>query len=200
MLLSLQALVIGLALSLVFGIWIGVTMGWFRRLGPIADVILSILLVVPMVGLIPTLIVVFGLGLWVRVAAVFLFAVPIIAINSFAGTRSVDARLIEMARSFGARDRLMLLGIFLPSAMPGIAAGIRLGIGRAVVGKVTAELLIVSAGVGLLIQRYGGYFQTAELWATILTILLLGTLLASFGRSVERRVMRHYGQRAAFGQ
>jgi NitT/TauT family transport system permease protein len=197
--LSFQALVLGLALALVLGISVGVTIGWFRRVGRIGDTILALLLVMPMVGLIPTLIVTLGLGLEVRVATVFLFAVPIIAMNSFAGTRSVDAKLVEMARSFGTGNRHMIGEVFVPAAMPGIAAGVRLGIGRAVVGMVTAELLIVSVGVGLLIQRYSSLYQTAALYATIITIIQLGVLMAQIGRWVERRVMRKQGRVAAFG-
>lgn len=197
--LSFQALVIGLALALLIGISVGVTIGWFKRVGRIGDTILALLLVMPMVGLIPTLIVTLGLGLEVRVATVFLFAVPIIAMNSFAGTRSVDAKLVEMARSFGTGNGHMIREVFFPGAMPGIAAGVRLGIGRAVVGMVTAELLIVSVGVGLLIQRYSSLYQTAALYATILTIIVLGVLMAQVGRWVERRVMRQQGRVAAFG-
>lgn len=197
--LSFQALVIGLGLALIVGISVGVTIGWFRRVGRVGDTILALLLVMPMVGLIPTLIVTLGLGLEVRVATVFLFAVPIIAMNSFAGTRSVDAKLIEMARSFGTGNRHMIGEVFVPAAMPGIAAGVRLGIGRAVVGMVTAELLIISVGVGLLIQRYSSLYQTAALYATILTIIVLGVLMAQVGRWVERRVMRQQGRVAAFG-
>lgn len=196
--LSLIGLVIGLGLALVVGIGAGVTMGRFRRLGSFADTLLALMLVVPIVGLIPMLVVAFGLDLRVRVVTVFLFAVPIVAMNSFSGTRAVDARLVEMATSLQAGNRAILLKVVLPAAVPGIMAGVRLGIGRAVVGMVTAELLIVSVGIGLLIQQYSGFYQTAKLYATILSIVAVGVIFAQFGQWIDRTVTRHHGRQAAF--
>jgi ABC-type nitrate/sulfonate/bicarbonate transport system permease component len=151
-----------------------------------------------MVGLIPTLVVALGLGLEIRVVTVFLFCVPIIALNSYSGTRSVDSRWLEMASSFGASGFKRMLRVVLPAAVPGIAAGVRLGVGRALVGMVVAELLIVSVGLGLLIQRYEGLLQTAELYATILSIIALGYAMARGSQALERRVMQRLGFRSAF--
>jgi NitT/TauT family transport system permease protein len=200
LLLSLSSLVLGLLMALVVGIASGVVMGSFRGFAPVADLILALILVVPMVGLIPTLVVALGLGLEIRVVTVFLFSVPIIALNSYSGTRSVDARWLEMANSFGAGGLRKMLRVVLPAAVPGIAAGVRLGVGRALVGMVVAELLIISVGLGLLIQRYSGLFQTAELYATILTIILLGYAMARGSQAIERRVMRRLGFQSAFAR
>jgi NitT/TauT family transport system permease protein len=198
--LSLSSLVIGLALALVIGIASGVVMGGFRSFAPIADTLLALILVVPMVGLIPTLVVALGLGLEIRVVTVFLFSVPIVALNSYSGTRSVDARWLEMAVSFGAGGWRRLMRVVLPAAVPGIAAGVRLGVGRALVGMVVAELLIVSVGLGLLLQKYSGRLMTAELYATIFTVIALGYAMARGSQVIERRVMRRLGFQSAFGR
>jgi ABC-type nitrate/sulfonate/bicarbonate transport system permease component len=196
--LSISALFFGLFFALLVGIGIGIVMGWFRQLENIIDLVFTLVLVTPMVGLIPVLIIAFGLGLKVRIVAVFLFAVPIVAFNSYTGTRQVDANLVEMARAFGAADWDLLRKIVLPAAVPGIMAGVRLGIGRAVVGMVTAELLIVSVGVGLIIMQYTGTLETAKLYATVITVIAIGVLVSYFGQWLDRTISERHGRQGAF--
>ncbi|HEV8725336.1 MAG TPA: ABC transporter permease subunit [Candidatus Binatia bacterium] len=196
--LSISALLLGLFFALVIGISIGIVMGWFRQLENVIDMVFTLVLVIPMVGLIPMLIIAFGLGLKVRIVAIFLFAVPIIAFNSYTGTRQVDGNLVEMARAFGAANWDLLRKIVLPAAIPGIMAGVRLGIGRAVVGMVTAELLIVSVGVGLIIMQYTGTLETAKLYATVVTVIVIGVVVSYFGQWLDRSISERHGRRGAF--
>ncbi|HEY7166810.1 MAG TPA: ABC transporter permease subunit [Candidatus Binatia bacterium] len=196
--LSISALLLGLALALLIGIGVGVAMGCFQQVEHLVDTIFTLILVTPMVGLIPVLIIAFGLGLQVRIVAVFLFAVPIIAFNSYTGTKQVDANLIEMARAFGAKNWDILRIIVFPAAVPGIMAGVRLGIGRAVVGMISAELLIVSVGIGLVIMQYTGNLETAKLYAAIATVIAIGVLVSQFGQWLDRTISRRHGRRGAF--
>jgi ABC-type nitrate/sulfonate/bicarbonate transport system permease component len=198
--LSISALLLGLFFALLVGIGVGVVMGWFHQLEHLVDTIFTLVLVTPMVGLIPVLIIAFGLGLQVRVVAVFLFAVPIIAFNSYTGTRQVDVNLVEMARAFGAGNWDILKKIVFPAAVPGIMAGVRLGIGRAVVGMVSAELLIVSVGIGLVIMQYTGALETAKLYAAIATVIGIGVLVSYFGQWLDRTISERHGRRGAFEQ
>lgn len=196
--LSISALFVGLALSLVVGITLGVMMGWFRLLQHIGDVLFTIIMVVPMVGLIPILVIAFGLGLEVRVATVFLFTVPIVGLSSYSGTKGIDQSLVEMARSFGARDWQLVRRIVLPAAVPGIMSGVRLGIGRSVVGMVSAELLVVSVGIGLIIMRYSSVLATANLYAAILSVTAIGILVSHLGQWLDELVTHRQGRQAAF--
>ena len=196
--LSISAFLVGLLLALIVGISIGVMMGWFHELENLFDIIFTLVLVTPMVGLIPVLIIAFGLGLEVRVVAVFLFAAPIIAFNSYSGTRNVNGDLVEMARAFGARNWDILKKIVFPAAVPGIMAGVRLGIGRAIVGMVSAELLIVSVGIGLIIMQYTGTLETAKLYAAIATVIAIGILVSNFGQWLDRTISERHGRRGAF--
>jgi NitT/TauT family transport system permease protein len=196
--LSISAFLMGLLLALIVGISIGVAMGWFRELENLFDTVFTLVLVTPMVGLIPMLIIAFGLGLKVRVVAVFLFAAPIIAFNSYSGTRNVNDNLVEMARAFGAGDWEILKKIVFPAAVPGIMAGVRLGIGRAIVGMVSAELLIVSVGIGLIIMQYTGALETAKLYAAIATVIAIGVLVSYFGQWLDRTISERHGRRGAF--
>lgn len=196
--LSISAFLVGLLLALIVGISVGVAMGWFQELENLFDTIFTLVLVTPMVGLIPVLIIAFGLGLQVRVVAVFLFAAPIIAFNSYSGTRNVNGNLVEMARAFGAGNWDLLKKIVFPAAVPGIMAGVRLGIGRAIVGMVSAELLIVSVGIGLIIMQYTGALETAKLYAAIATVIAIGILVSYFGQWLDRTISERHGRRGAF--
>jgi len=196
--LSISAFLVGLLLALIVGISVGVAMGWFQELENLFDTIFTLVLVTPMVGLIPVLIIAFGLGLQVRVVAVFLFAAPIIAFNSYSGTRNVNGNLVEMARAFGAGNWDILKKIVFPAAVPGIMAGVRLGIGRAIVGMVSAELLIVSVGIGLIIMQYTGTLETAKLYAAIATVIAIGILVSYFGQWLDRTISERHGRRGAF--
>ena len=185
---SLQALTIGFALSVLFGVPLGLLMGRYRRLEAFLDIYMTALLTVPMISFIPFLVIAFGLGLHSRVWIVFLFAFVIIAINTTAGVRNVDPTLTEMAKSFGAKESELFLKIILPAALPMIMAGIRLGMGRAVLGMVTSEMILAVVGFGAMLMTFSASFNSAALFATILTIVLLAVALLALIQNLDRRL------------
>ncbi|WP_433332370.1 ABC transporter permease [Spirillospora sp. CA-294931] len=187
---SNQALVLGFAVAVVLGVPAGIVLGRFRWLERFADVYLNILLVTPMAAIIPLLVMSVGFGLASRVILVAIFSIVMVVVNSRAGVRQVDPSLIEMARSFGASERVIWTRILLPGALPAIMTGIRLGLGRAVTGMVIVELLMVSTALGGLILEYRGLFQPAELYGTIVIILAEALLLISVARWCEHRLTR----------
>jgi NitT/TauT family transport system permease protein len=186
---SLQALLLGFAISVAVGVPLGLVMGRYRRIDAFLDIYMTALLTVPMISFIPFLVIAFGLGLHSRVWIVFLFAFVIIAINTAAGVRNADATLTEMARSFGARERELFVKIILPAALPMIMAGIRLGMGRAVLGMVTSEMILSAVGFGVMLMTFGASFNTPALFATLLTIILLAVGLLSLVQYLDHRLM-----------
>jgi NitT/TauT family transport system permease protein len=186
---SLQALVLGFTASVAFGVPLGLLMGRYRALAAFLDVYMTALLTVPMISFIPFLVIAFGLGLHSRVWIVFLFAFVIVAINTAAGVRNADATLTEMARSFGARERELFIKIILPAALPMIMAGIRLGMGRAVLGMVTSEMILSAVGFGVMMMTFSASFNTPALFATLLTIILLAVGLLTLIQYLDRRLM-----------
>ena len=186
---SLQSLVLGFLLSVFFGVPLGLLMGRYRRLESFLDIYMTALLTVPMISFIPFLVIAFGLGLQSRVWIVFLFAFVIIAINTAAGVRNVDPSLTEMARSFGARESELFIKVILPAAMPMIMAGIRLGMGRAVLGMVTGEMILAAVGFGAMLMTFSASFNSSALFATLLTIVLLAVVLLALIQSLDRRLM-----------
>lgn len=186
---SLQAMALGYVLSVLFGVPLGLLMGRYRRLESFLDIYMTALLTVPMISFIPFLVIAFGLGLHSRVWIVFLFAFVIIAINTTAGVRNVDATLTEMARSFGARESDLFLKVILPAALPMIMAGLRLGMGRAVLGMVTSELILAVVGFGAMLMTFSASYNSPALFATILTIVLLAVALLALIQYLDRRLM-----------
>jgi ABC-type nitrate/sulfonate/bicarbonate transport system permease component len=185
---SFQALVLGFLLSVVFGVPLGLLMGRYRRLESFLNIYMTALLTVPMISFIPFLVIAFGLGLHSRVWIVFLFAFVIIAINTTAGVRNVEPSYMEMARSFGAREGELFLKVVLPAALPMIMAGIRLGMGRAVLGMVTSEMILAVVGFGAMLMTFGASFNSPALFATLLTIILLAVALLALVQYVDRRL------------
>jgi NitT/TauT family transport system permease protein len=161
-------------------------MGRFRAVEHFLDLYINTLMSAPMTAFVPALILWFGLGIESRIAVVFLFAVFVIVINTMTGVKQVDRTFVEMGRSFGAREAEVFFKIILPAAMPAIMAGIRLGMGRAVKGMVTAEMLLTLTGIGAMIMQYGSAFATDALFAVILTILIVAMITMKLVEAVDQ--------------
>jgi NitT/TauT family transport system permease protein len=185
---SLTTLAAGFVLAVLIGIVVGVLMGRFRAVEHFLDLYVNALMSAPTTAFIPVLILWFGLGVQSRIAVVFLFAVFVIIINTMTGVKQVDRVFVEMARSFGAREKEIFFKIILPAAMPAIMAGVRLGMGRAVKGMVTAEMLLTLTGIGAMIMQYGSAFATDSLFAVILTILMVAMITMKLVQWVDQRL------------
>jgi NitT/TauT family transport system permease protein len=183
---SLGTMAAGFVLAALAGI--AMLMGRFRAVEHFLDLYINSLMSAPTTAFVPVLILWFGLGVESRIAVVFLFAVFVVVINTMTGVKQVDNVLVEMARSFGAKEREIFLKIMLPAALPAIMAGIRLGMGRAVKGMVTAEMLLTLTGVGGLIMQYGSAFATDALFAVILTILIVAMITMRLVQAVDHRL------------
>jgi ABC-type nitrate/sulfonate/bicarbonate transport system permease component len=186
---SLQLLGVGFATAFGVSFVVGVLVGRYRLLDRTFSPFLRALYATPDVALIPVILVWFGFGMPGRVVVVFLAAFFPMLINVYAGVRNAPEDLIEVARTFGYRSELALLTrVVLPAAMPLIMAGVRLGIGRAVVGMALAEVYLRLSGIGALIVGYGNTFQTAYLFAAILPLPLLGIGLTKLVGYLESRM------------
>jgi NitT/TauT family transport system permease protein len=185
---SLATLAAGFFLAVLLGIVVGLLMGRFRAVEHFLDLYVNSLMSAPATAFVPVLILWFGLGVQSRIAVVFLFAVFVIIINTMTGVKQVDSILVEMARSFGAKEREIFFKIILPASMPAIMAGVRLGMGRAVKGMVTAEMLLTLTGIGAMIMQYGSAFATDSLFAVILTILIIAMITMKLVQWVDRRL------------
>jgi NitT/TauT family transport system permease protein len=185
---SLGTLAAGFFLAAFLGIIIGVLMGRFREVEYFLDLYINALMSAPMTAFVPVLILWFGLGVESRIAVVFLFAFFVIVINTMTGVKQVDRTFVEMGRSFGAKETEVFFKIILPAAMPAVMAGIRLGMGRAVKGMVTGEMLLTLTGIGAMIMQYGSAFATDALFAVILTILIIAMITMKLIQVLDQRL------------
>jgi NitT/TauT family transport system permease protein len=136
----------------------------------------------PTIALAPLFILWFGIGIWSKVIVVISLVLFPVAINTEAGLRTTSERLIEMLRSFGASPRQIFFKISLPSAVPFILAGLKLGIGRGLIGVVVAELFGSRAGLGRLISQSADAFNMPELFAGVVVLAFAGIVMtAGFG-------------------
>jgi NitT/TauT family transport system permease protein len=180
--------VLGLVTAIAVGIPLGLAAGWYRRLSYAVEPFLSALNATPQVAFLPLIVVWVGTGLGARVLIIFLLAVLPIAINAHAAVRTTDPRLIKVASSFSAGDWRLFRTIILPSAVPFLLAGLRLAIGRGMIGVVVGEIYGSAAGIGAMISQAGSRFQTDKVFVGVLTIVAAGVILVEIVQRIERRV------------
>jgi ABC-type nitrate/sulfonate/bicarbonate transport system permease component len=179
---------LALLLAVVLGAPLGLAAGWYRRLSYAVAPFLTGLNATPQIALLPIIIVWFGTGLASKVLIVFLLAVLPIAISAQSGVRTIDPRLIRLASSFGASECRRFRTIVVPSTVPYLLTGVRLAIGRGMIGIVVGEIYGSAAGVGAMINQAGSRFQTDKVFVGILAIVIAGSILAEIVRQVERLV------------
>jgi ABC-type nitrate/sulfonate/bicarbonate transport system permease component len=187
---SLQSLALGFGAAILVGVPLGLVMGAVRSVGRVVRVYVDLLIALPTAALIPLVILSFGISIASSAVIVFVFSAPFITMNAYGGVRDARPRLIEMARAFGASWTKLFTRIVVPSAMPMILAGMRLGLSRAFLGLIVAELLLSPFGLGKLIMNSRSMFEHDRMFATVVwTLILSGVALYALAR-VEGRVLR----------
>jgi len=182
---TLSVLGWGLGLSIVAGVAVGLAMGRSRVVEALLQVPLDALYATPMVALVPVIVLWVGFGPVAKVVVVFLFSVFAILLNTARGVREVDAQLLEVARSYLAGEVGLWKDVVLPSALPYIVTGVRLAVGRALVGVIIAEFYTSIAGLGYVIVTYANTFQTARVFVPVVILMLLGVALTWVLQLVE---------------
>lgn len=178
---------VGFVVSLAIGIPLGLAIGWFRRVDYFLNALLAGLNATPNVALIPLIVLIAGIGLESKVIVVFLSAFFAVVVTTFTGVQSISRRHLEITRSFGGSAWLAFRTVALPSTLPFILSGIRIGAGRALVGVVSAELLSANVGLGFYIDLYGHFLDTARVMLGIVIFGVFGVVLGELIRVAERR-------------
>lgn len=192
---SLVVLFAGLSLSALFGIALGLVMARFWVIDIALDTYITALYSIPSVALVPVLVLWFGFETTAKTIVVFLFTFFPIVINTYQGVKNVDAHLIEVGRAFRCREGQLWAHIVLPAALPFIVAGLRLAIGRGLIGMVLADLYTAITGIGYLISRYASIYRTDAMFVPVVTLGVLGITMTSILRLIERRVAPWMHQR-----
>jgi NitT/TauT family transport system permease protein len=162
---SLQELALGFALAVLVGVPLGVAMGRVPRLGHLLDPLVMVGHATPRVALLPVLVLWLGIGVVSKAAVAFLGAVFPVLVNTLAGVRQLDPLWERAVRAFGGRSVAVLAKVVLPGTLPAVMGGLRLGLGRALIGVIVGEMYVSVAGVGQLLAVYGNAGRTGELLA-----------------------------------
>jgi NitT/TauT family transport system permease protein len=173
---------IGYVIASVIGIGVGFGMANSVRFKQAMQPWISGFYATPTIALAPLFILWFGIGIWSKVLVVIFLVLFPVTINTEAGLRTTSDRLIEMLRSFGATRAQIFFKVSLPSALPFILAGLKLGIGRGLIGVVVAELFGSRAGLGRLISQSADAFNMPDLFAGVIVLAVAGIVMtAGFG-------------------
>jgi NitT/TauT family transport system permease protein len=185
---SLVVLAIGLTLAAIIGIAVGLLLARFWVLDVAFGSYITFLYSIPSVALVPLIVLWAGFDVTAKVVILFLFAFFPMAINTHQGVKNVDPKLIEVGRAFHASERQLWTNIVLPGALPFIVTGLRLAVGRGLIGMVLADLYTAISGIGYLIVRTASTYEVDKMFVPIVTLGLLGVSLTAILRFVEVRV------------
>jgi NitT/TauT family transport system permease protein len=173
---SLERLVLGFLVGGGLGVIVGIAVGFFAVADAVGMPLIAATFPIPKIALLPLLILWLGIGEASKVAVIALGVFFPMAINTYAGVRQADPLLIRAAVAFGARRLSVIRKVILPSALPMIFAGLRLGAGTALLLLVAAEMIAVESGIGFLVLHAGNIMATTKLMVGIVLLSLLGLL------------------------
>lgn len=185
---SLEVMLYGMLCAIVVGIPLAVLMARVRWLDWALDFPVNALYATPLVALVPLLVLWFGIYLKAKIIVVFLFAVFPILINTYQGVRECDKNMLEVAHSFRSSEWLVWQDVLLPYALPYIAAGVRLAIGRGLVGMVIAEFYTTISGLGFMITRYANNFEMDKTFVPVIVLMALGVSFTAGLKWLEHRI------------
>ena len=164
----------GYFLSVIFAIPFGIAIGWYKKMAYLFDPFVNAMNATPRVALLPLVIIWLGIGILSKVGIIFLGAVFPLLINTRDGVKTTPANLINAARSFGASEWQIFKNVVLPSTVPFILTGLRLAVGRALIGVMVGELYAATAGIGFMITVAGATFQTDKVFVGVLIFAISG--------------------------
>lgn len=185
---SVQPFLLGYVLAVLVGIPVGLFVGRFRMIEAAVGPYITAGYATPLVALLPLFIVWFGIGFTVKVAIVFTLTVFPIIINTWRGVQGVPKTTIEVGQAFGASTGEIMRKIIVPATLPHIMTGLRLGVGRAVIGIVIGEFFTAVNGLGGIIINAANSFNTARMFVPIIAILLWGVILTQLVGIAERKL------------
>jgi NitT/TauT family transport system permease protein len=186
---TLEIIVAGFSLSLI-GIPIGVVMGRWKAAESIIDPWINAIYAIPTVALIPVMYFAIGGSMIADIFVAFLLSVFTITINTYSGVRYVSNSLAEVGKTFGSSESQFLTKIVFPASLPDIVAGMRLGMGRAVLGAVVAETLLSINSLGEMMMTFQMLLNTPYLMAVVFVIALMGIFVLQTPKLLERQLFK----------
>ena len=185
---SLGPFILGFLIAIVLGVPLGVLIGRFRSIEAALGIYITAGYAMPLVALVPLYIMWFGLGFAVKVAIITTMTFFPICINTWLGVKMVPRTLIEVGLSFVGSKGQILRKIVLPASVPYIMAGLRLGVGKAIIGMIVAEFFTAISGLGGIIINAANNFETAQMLAPIVVIMIFAVAVTALLTWLERKI------------
>jgi len=184
---AMEVLGAGLGIASVGGIALGVLMGRSETAYRVFSPYVAFFQATPLIALTPLVVIWFGIGFEAEVAVTAMLAVWSIIINTSEGVRMTPDSLLDMSRIYHANERSVIRDIAVPHAIPYIFAGLRIGLAKAMIGVIIAEMDVSLKGLGGLVENFGNSFETARLLAAIITSSFVGVIGTVILEIVRRR-------------
>ena len=182
-----KSIFVGLGVAFIIGVTVGLIIGWFPTIHALLEPVITGLYAMPYVAFLPMIIMWTGIGNTSRTIIVIWSAIFPLIINTIQGVREIDKGYLRVARSFAASRRQMFITVALPGSLPYILAGLRLSVGRALVGAIVAEFFMSSSGLGYFINLQSNNLQMGAAFAAIFLVSLLGVIMVSIVGYAEKR-------------
>jgi len=183
-----QEFLTGFCGAAVCGILLGLAMGWFRRFEYLIDPIFNFAYTSPRPALFPLFVIWFGIGIESKIALVFVSTIFPVVIATAVGVRTVDRGLLGVARSFSGSTLQVLRTVVLPSSVPHIVSGIRVGLGHALTAVIFAEMVVANKGIGYTMGVAANTFNTDLVFCGFIIVGTIGLIVAELLRRIERRL------------
>ena len=185
---TVSVLAVGFSLSIVTGTIVGIIMGTSRLAARILDPYVNAMNATPTVALVPLVVIWLGLGYEAKVFLTWIVSFFSIVISSEAAVHNIPGAHLDTARAFACRRMDMLRKVIIPASGPLLVAGLRIGLGKALVGVVVAEMFTALSGLGYMVTNYGNTFKIDYVFVPILTLAALSILLTWVLRWCERKL------------
>lgn len=190
---SLIRVLKGWSMGIVFAIPLGLFVGRFEKVGWLLDPLLNFFRFIPAIGFITLFLMWFGVGEGSKTALIFYATIFPVLLNTITGVRSIDASLVEAAESLGASGAKIFFTIIVPSTVPNVFTGVRLGLSGAIISIVAAEMLAASEGIGYLIYTSRLYYRTDWIFVGIVLLGIIGFLADRFLLFLGKKFLKRYG-------
>ena len=178
----------GFSVACIFGVILGYFMGMYSWFDEIVDPRIATLYSVPVIAFVPLIIIWFGIGMLSKIIVVFKLTTVAIALNTAAGIKSIEPTWLEVAKSMRLTPWQTTYKVRLPATFPYIITGMRLGVGRALLGVVAAELLAANAGLGYLLRDASETWDSPKLFLTVMLLAMIGIVSFTLIRKAEQKL------------
>lgn len=181
---------LGLALAVIIGVFVGLILGWFRRMRLAFNYLLSVANATPTIALIPLIIVWLGIGALTDISVIFIIAVFPVLVSTMNGIRTIDQDIVDMAQSMGVRRWRLCRTLLIPAAIPSITSGVRLSVAAALIGVVVSEFMAGTAGIGYMMNNAAVLGKPADVFVGLFIIAVAGVVLTGMVGQIEKRVRK----------